>query len=129
MPAMNRNTKAVAVSSIALVLGLQPIVFGQSTPQAPTVDQRVRSLELSLSALQTELQRRTATMVGPEDRMTRDFNLETRLGNIEREVQQLNNSVMELQRQVGDAVRAASQAQSDANLAQQIARDAQARVN
>jgi uncharacterized protein YlxW (UPF0749 family) len=138
---MSRNTKVLVLGGIALVLGLQPIVFSQSAQQAPTVqraptpqqaptmDQRVSQLELSISVLQSELQRRTAPMAGPDDRMSRDFNLDTRLTNIERQVQQLSNSVMELQRQIADATRAASQAQSDAMLAQQIARDAQARIN
>ena len=145
---MNRNTKVLVLGGIALVLGLQPVVFGQNAPQAPTVqraptsqqqaptsqqaptiDQRVRQLEVNIIALQTELQRRTATMAGPDDRMSRDFNLDTRLTNIERQVQQLSNSVLELQRQIADATRAASQAQSDAMQAQQIARDAQARIN
>lgn len=126
---MNTFRNALVLGGVALVLGLQPIVFGQSAPQPPTTEQRIRQLELNLSALQAELQRRTATMAGPEDRMTRDFNLETRLTNIERQLQQVSNSVMDLQRQIGDAARAASQAQSDAMLAQQLARDAQARIN
>jgi hypothetical protein len=150
---MNTSRHLLALGGLALVIGLQPIVFGQgaqqapttqqpppsqrgatppqaqATQQAPTVDQRVRQLELNIIALQSELQRRTATLSGPDDGITRDFNLETRLGNIERQVQQLGNSVLDLQRQIGDAARAASQAQNDAMLAQQIARDAQARVN
>lgn len=132
---MNRNTKVLVLGSVALLLGLEPIVFGQSaqqaptTQRAPTLDDRMRQLELNIMTLQSELQRRTATLGGPEDGISRDFNLDTRLSNIERQVQQLSNSVMELQRQISDATRAASQAQSDAMLAQQIARDAQARIN
>jgi uncharacterized protein HemX len=144
---MNTYRKALLAGGIALALGLQTIVFGQgpqpapatrqapagqqapAAQQLPTTEQRVRQLEQSLLNLQTELQRRTATLSGPEDGISRDFNLETRLTNIERQLQQLNNSVLEMQRQVADASRAASQAQSDAMQAQQIARDAQLRIN
>jgi len=150
---MNTYRKVSLAGGIALALGLQTIAFGQGAqqapttqqapanrqapagqqasvaPQLPTMEQRVRGLELNIVALQSELQRRTATLSGPEDGISRDFNLETRLSNIERQLQQLNNSVLELQRQVSDATRAASQAQSDAMQAQQIARDAQARIN
>ena len=133
---MNGYRKAVALGGVVLLLGLQPIVFGQNTQQTPaqnaqrgpTVEQRVAQLELTISMLQTELRRRT-DVSGPDDRMSRDMNLDNRLRDIERQVQQVNNSVMELQRQLGDAMRAASQAQNDAMLAQQIARDAQSRIN
>ena len=141
---MNAYRKTVALGGIALLLGLQPIAFGQSSQQAPaqnaqqppaqnvqrgpTVEQRVSTLELTLSQLRTELSRRT-DVAGPDDRITRDMNLDNRLRDIERQLQQINNSIMELQRQLGDATRAASQAQNDAMLAQQIARDAQARIN
>ena len=141
---MNRYGKTIVLGGVALLLGLQPVVFGQNSQQAPaqnvqeppapnvqrgpTVEQRVSSLELTLSQLRTEISRRT-DVAGPDDRITRDMNLDNRLRDIERQLQQINNSIMELQRHLGDATRAASQAQNDAMLAQQIARDAQARIN
>jgi predicted RNase H-like nuclease (RuvC/YqgF family) len=133
---MNAYRKAIALGGVALLLGLQPLVFGQDASRAPapgaqrgpTVEQRVAQLESTISMLQTELRRRT-DVAGPDDRISRDMNLDNRLRDLERQIQQVNNSVMELQRQLGDAVRAASQAQSDAMLAQQIARDAQSRIN
>lgn len=146
---MNAYRKSVVLGGVALLLGLQPVVFGQGARQeptpapqqgqtqqapaqnvqrGPTVEQRVNSLELTISQLRTELSRRT-DVAGPDDRMTRDMNMDNRLRDIERQLQQVNNSITELQRQLGDATRAASQAQNDAMLAQQIARDAQARIN
>ena len=139
------------------VLGLQPIVFGQnqnpnpnpnqSQAQGPNqrpgqaassvpterdpvmqLDQRLRQLELDLSMLTSQVRSRT-DVVGPEDRTTRDMNLDSRLDAIERELQQVNFTVSDLQRQISDAQRAVSQAQNDAMLAQQLARDAQARIN
>jgi hypothetical protein len=112
------------------VMALQPVVFGQDAQQPQvTIEQRVRSLEQSLSNLATQVRLRTDVVVGPEDRTSRDLNLDARLDEIERQMQQFNNSVLDLQRQVSDAMRASSQAQNDAMLAQQIARDAQSRVN
>jgi gas vesicle protein len=126
---VNAFTKALVSGGVVCALAALPIAFAQNTSQQPTLDARVRQLEISLSSLASQVSVRTDVGSGPDDRMMRDINLDTRLGNIERQVQQVNNSVMELQRQISDAVRAASQAQSDAMLAQQIARDAQARIN
>jgi GAF domain-containing protein len=125
---MKTYRKVLIGGGVAAMLGLQPIVFGQSADPELTLERRVRQLEQSLSMLNSQVRSRT-DVSGPEDRTTRDFNLETRLDNIERQVQQVNNSVMDLQRQISDAARAASQAQNDAMLAQQIARDVQSRIN
>jgi len=125
---MKRFAKLLACGGLAMSLGLLPIAFGQNTQPQPTLDSRVRQLELSLGMLNNQLQMRTEVS-GPQDRTTRDYNLDTRIDDLERQIQQLNNTLMDLQRQIGDAVRAASQAQNDAMMAQQIARDAQSRIN
>jgi predicted RNase H-like nuclease (RuvC/YqgF family) len=129
---MRAGTRSILVSGFVLSIGLLPLAFSQDAEPAPepepTLAQRVQTLERSLIQLNSQLQLRT-DVSGPEDRRTRDFNLEQQINDLERQIQQLNNTVMDLQRQLSDALRAANQAQSDAMQAQQIARDAQSRIN
>lgn len=125
---MKRNSMLLILAGTLLSLGLLTMAGGQDAESDDTVENRLRQLERMVATLDTQLQLRTATGGGPEDRTTRDFNLTTRLSDIERRIQQLGNDLSNLQRQTNDAVRVASQAQRDAQLAQQIARDAANRI-
>jgi uncharacterized protein YlxW (UPF0749 family) len=117
----------LACVGFAMGLSLLTVAFSQNTDPDVTTERRIRQLELDLSNLSMQLQVRT-NVSGPQDRTTRDFNLETRLNNLEQRVQQIDNEILNLQRQVFDATRAANQAQSEAQMAQSIARDAANRI-
>lgn len=121
---VTRCARTLALASCCLLFGLAAIALGQdAAAPAPTVESRVLLLEESVARLSTLLQMRTEAS-GPQDRLTRDFNLETRLGNLERQVQQLSFQVSNLNNQISSAISAANQAQRDAQMAQQMARDA-----
>lgn len=122
-----KGTTAIAVLAVSIcTAGALTLAFGQEDSRL-SVEERLLLLERNVATLDTQLQLRTSTS-GPEDRISRDFSLEMRLGNIERRVQQLSNDVQNLQRQASNAVQAANQAQRDAQMAQQMARDAQNRI-
>jgi uncharacterized protein YlxW (UPF0749 family) len=122
-----KGTITIIVLSVSLcALGALTVAFGQDDDRL-SIEERVLMLERNVATLDTQLQLRTSTS-GPEDRISRDFNLQTRLGDIERRVQQLSNEIQNLQRQASNAAQAANQAQRDAQMAQQMARDAQNRI-
>jgi len=121
-----KGSNAIVVLSVSIcALGTLTMAFGQD--DGSSIEERVLVLERAVATLDTQLQLRTSTS-GPEDRISRDFNLEMRLSDIERLVQQLGNDMQDLQRQASNAAQAASQAQRDARMAQQMARDAQNRI-
>lgn len=125
---MRRITALIALPAAA-ALGLLAVAQGQEgspdkTDAEKVVEARLLGLEQTVARLNTQLQMRTEVAGGPQDRVSRDFNLEQRLNNIERQVQQLGIQVSNLDRLVQSASQAAMQAQNDARQAQQMARDA-----
>jgi uncharacterized protein YlxW (UPF0749 family) len=124
---MKRSTTMFAIGAI-IAAGLMTMASGQDEFPQQTVESRLLELEAAVSRLNTVVQMRTEVS-GPEDRVTRDFNLEQRLNNLERQVQQLAYDVSNVNSQISMAVNAAQQAQRDAQMAQQIARDLSFRVN
>ena len=123
---MKRSTTMLAIGAAAAV-GLMTMASGQNEFPEETVESRLLLLEDAVSRLNTVVQMRTEVS-GPEDRVTRDFNLEQRLSSLERQVQQLAYDVSNVNSQISTAVNAANQAQRDAQMAQQMARDLSFRV-
>jgi hypothetical protein len=97
------------------------IAHGQNDATGLTDDERLLRLERLVLTLDSQLQQRTS-VVGPDDRITRDFNLDTRLDNIELHAESLSRQVMDLQRALANAQRIADQALREAQMAQQTAR-------
>jgi uncharacterized protein YlxW (UPF0749 family) len=124
---MKRSATMLAIGA-AVAVGLMTMASGQDEFPEQTVESRLLQLENAVSRLNTVVQMRTEVS-GPQDRVTRDFNLEQRLNNLERQVQQLAYDVSNVNSQISMAVNAANQAQRDAQMAQQIARDLSFRVN
>lgn len=124
---MKRHLKNFCFAGSILAAGWIAIAHGQDESTGLTDDERLMRLERLVVTLDSQLQQRTG-VVGPDDRLTRDINLESRLNTIELQAEQLSRQVMDLQRQVADAQRIASQAQRDAQMAQQIARNAESRT-
>lgn len=124
---MKRYLKTLGCTGSILAVGLIAIAHGQNDSTGLSDDERLMRLERLVLTLDSQLQQRTS-VVGPDDRITRDFNLDTRLNNIELQTEQLARQIMDLQRQVSDAQRIANQAQRDAQMAQQIARNAESRI-
>jgi uncharacterized protein YlxW (UPF0749 family) len=122
---MKRSTTMLAIGTAAV--GLMTLASGQDEFPEQTVESRLLQLEDAVSRLNTVVQMRTEVS-GPQDRVTRDFNLEQRLNNLERQVQQLAYDVSNVNGQISMAVNAANQAQRDAQMAQQMARDLSFRV-
>lgn len=123
---MKRYVHLLGFVGSILAVGLMAIAYGQNESTGLSDDERLMRLERLVTTLESQLQQRTS-VVGPDDRISRDFNLDTRLDNIELHAEQLSRQVMDLQRQVADAQRIANQAQRDAQMAQQVARTAEAR--
>jgi hypothetical protein len=124
---MKRFLQILGFAGAIPAIGLIAIAYGQNESTGLTDDERLLRLERLVLTLDSQLQQRTS-VVGPEDRLTRDFNLETRLDNIELHAEQLGRQAMDLQRQVADAQRIANQAQRDAQMALQTARTAEIRT-
>ena len=124
---MKRLATIVVTSGITLVFGLLTTAAGQETDPEQVLEARLLGLEQSVARLDTQLQMRTNVSGGPQDRVSRDFDLEQRLNTIERQVQQLGIQMSNLQREVQAASRAASQAQNDAQQARQLAQNASLR--
>ena len=118
---MKRSTGMLALGSVVTV-ALMTIASGQDPFPEPTVESRIAVLEDRVASLNTLLQMRTEVS-GPQDRITRDFDLDQRLNSLEREVQQLGFEMSNMRSQVSSAVTTANQAQRDAQMAQQMARD------
>lgn len=123
---MKRSTGLFALG-LVVTLGLVTIASGQDEFPEPTVESRILQLEDLVARLNTMVQLRTEVS-GPEDRVTRDFDLDQRLGALERQVQQLALEMSNLNSRISSAVSTASQAQRDAQMAQQMARDLSFRV-
>jgi uncharacterized protein YlxW (UPF0749 family) len=123
---MKRSATMLAIGTAAAV-GLMAMASGQNEFPEQTVESRLLQLEDAVSRLNTVVQMRTEVS-GPQDRVTRDFNLEQRLNSLERQVQQLAYDVSNVNSQISMAVNAANQAQRDAQMAQQMARDAMLRA-
>jgi primosomal protein N'' len=124
---MKRFIGVLAITGSVLAFGVLTIASGQNELPAPTVESRLLELEEGLARLGTTLQMRTEVS-GPQDRVNRDFNLDTRLNEIERRLQQLGFEMSNVSSQISSAVNAANQAQRDAQMAQQMARDVMNRV-
>jgi hypothetical protein len=124
---MKRYLKNFGCTGSILAVGLIAIAYGQNDSTGLSDDERLMRLERLVTTLDSQLQQRTS-VVGPDDRITRDFNLDTRLNNIELQTEQLARQIVDLQRQVANAERIANQAQRDAQMAQQIARNAESRI-
>lgn len=126
---MRRIAALSAAAALSLVALIATSAVGQNSVNVErTTEQRLRQLETEIAAL-TGLVRLRTDAGPPDDRISRDFNLEMRLSTIERTVQQIGNELLMLQRQVSEASQAASQAQNEARMAQQMARDAAMRIN
>ena len=119
---MKRSTGMLALGSV-VTLALMTLASGQDTLPQPTVEGRIAALEDRVTSLNTLLQMRTEVS-GPQDRVTRDFDLDQRLNSLERRVQQLAYDMQSINSQISAAVNTANQAQRDAQMAQQMARDA-----
>jgi uncharacterized protein YlxW (UPF0749 family) len=123
---MKRSTRLLALG-LVVTPGLMTIASGQDQFPEPTVESRILELEDMVARLNTVVQLRTEVS-GPQDRVSRDFNLDQRLGNLERQVQQLTYEMSNINSQISSAVSAANQAQRDAQMAQQMVRDLSIRV-
>lgn len=124
---MKRFLKNLGFAGSILAVGLIAISHGQNESTGLTDDERLMRLERLVTTLDAQLQQRTRG-VGPDDRITRDSNLDSRLNNLELQAGQLASQVQDLQRQVLDTQRLANQAQRDAQTAEQIARSIESRI-
>jgi hypothetical protein len=118
---MKRTTRILCVAGSILAAGVMAIAHGQNDATGLTDDERLLRLERLVLTLDSQLQQRTS-VVGPDDRITRDFHLDTRLDNNELHAESLSRQVMDLQRALANAQRIADQALREAQMAQQTAR-------
>ncbi|HUF72489.1 MAG TPA: hypothetical protein VMR74_06285 [Gammaproteobacteria bacterium] len=124
---MKRPIRILAIAATAAALGSLTVASGQDPLPEPTVESRLLELEERVARLSTTLDIRTEVS-GPQDRVNRDFNLDTRLTDIERRLQQLSFEMSTVSSRISSAINAANQAQRDAQMAQQMARDVMNRV-
>ena len=116
---MNGYGRVFVIVASVMTLALTTGAVGQDGVTERPIESRILALEQTVSRLSIQLLQRTE-VTGPQDRMTRDLNLENRLRQIEQSVQQLSVELAALNRQLSSVATTASQAQRDA----QMARDA-----